>query len=207
MHNSYFPLIFQQLRDGLSIRRPSESVISNKQNIQAFVWDGWCTRNFISFQSTTEGEVLAPTAPRPQTTTRDTNSEGLPQGFYFILTLSHILCGSFNDVVLSEKVGRCKWLPTAVCFSLIITNVLLRGSILDPEDHPLYPASCRISKWRNSLCYHLHGIVEIQPESLLLLINQDSCKPKLSRGDVGSFAGRMGRTCSFRRTYFLHRSQ
>jgi len=48
--------ISEQLRDGLSIRRPSES-------------------------STTEGEVLAPTAPRPQTTTRDTNSEGLPQGW------------------------------------------------------------------------------------------------------------------------------
>ena len=49
-------------------------------------------------------------------------------------------------VSIDEKAGQCKWLPTAVCFSSITTNVLQHGSILDPEDRRLYPVNCKISK-------------------------------------------------------------
>ena len=114
-------------------------------------------------------------------------------------------------VSIDEKAGQCKWLPTAVCFSSITTNVLQHGSILDPEDRRLYPVNCKISKHLKDIWTSLEKKKKEKRKKnhfcLSLFRNQDSGESKLSRGDAGRFTGRVGRTCSFRWTYFLHRSQ
>ena len=75
-------------------------------------------------------------------------------------------------VSIDEKAGQCKWLPTAVCFSSITTNVLQHGSILDPEDRRLYPVNCKISKHLKDIWTSLEKKKKKKKEKKIIFVSR-----------------------------------